>query len=240
HTNGDALDGMWIQIGDMWFDLGFETNRVVVFLAQDHGPYLAEGLEFRVYGSNTVWGAVSSQAVLKEVYLDGWRLHNPTEDQNDNGWCGDDISAVLELPGDYRYIKLMPWSDLSPWHEPEVDAVAGVPLVPLWADLEVTKTDAPDPVIAGNQFTYTVTVTNNGPSDATGVAVADTLPPEVTFVSAIPTQGSYNSGTNVWTVVNLDVGETETLTLVVTVDPATTGTIINEVTVSGDQPDPDP
>ena len=60
NTNGDELDGLYAQIVDPaegWWDLGFGTNRVVVFLSQDHGPYVGEGLETRVYGSNSLWGA---------------------------------------------------------------------------------------------------------------------------------------------------------------------------------------
>ncbi len=45
-------------------------------------------------------------------------------------------------------------------------------------DLVVTKTDSADPVIAGNQLTYTITVTNSGPSQATNVSLTDTLPAE--------------------------------------------------------------
>jgi len=46
----------------------------------------------------------------------------------------------------------------------------------LCADLWVTKSDLPDPVRVGEDFTYTIAVTNNGPNDATGVVVTDTLP----------------------------------------------------------------
>ena len=127
NTNGDNLDGLWAQIvypAEGWWDLGFATDRIVVFLSQDHGPYLAEGLETRVYGSNTLWGAVSSQAVLTDVYLDGWRSHNPAEDGNGNGWCSDDIAGVYKLPGMYRYVKIAAWSSVGTLNEPEVDAVA--------------------------------------------------------------------------------------------------------------------
>ena len=40
----------------------------------------------------------------------------------------------------------------------------------------VTKTDSPDPVIAGTSLTYTITVTNGGPSDAQGVTLDDACP----------------------------------------------------------------
>ena len=52
------------------------------------------------------------------------------------------------------------------------------------ADLSLVKTDAPDPVIAGAQLTYGLTVTNLGPSSARNVVVSDTLPTQVSFVSA--------------------------------------------------------
>jgi len=129
NTNGDHLDGLWAQIiypSEGWWDLGLATNRVVVFLSQDHGPYLEEGLEVRVYGSNTLWGAVSTQAVLIDIYLDGWRIHDASEDANGNGWCSDDIAAVFQLPGMYRYVKIAAWSSVGALNEPEVDAVARV------------------------------------------------------------------------------------------------------------------
>lgn len=59
-------------------------------------------------------------------------------------------------------------------------------------DLAITKTDSPDPVIAGSNVTYTITVTNNGPSDAQNVLVKDTLPPNVSFVSASSTNNQFN------------------------------------------------
>src|SRR5207237_7364968 len=62
-------------------------------------------------------------------------------------------------------------------------------LVATSADLSVTKTDAPDPVTAGTNLTYTITVSNAGSSDAQGVSLTDAVPAGTTFVSASQTGG---------------------------------------------------
>ena len=134
NTNGDALDGLWAQIysDGGWWDMGVATDTIAVFTSQDHGPYLAEGLEYRIFGTNTLWdnGALSAQAMATDVYLDGWRTHNAAEDRNGNGWLSDDITGVFNLGASYQYIKLVSWDPSGALSEPEVDAVARVTSVP--------------------------------------------------------------------------------------------------------------
>ncbi|RLD13734.1 MAG: hypothetical protein DRI28_05260, partial [Caldiserica bacterium] len=45
--------------------------------------------------------------------------------------------------------------------------------------LEIEKTDSPDPVVAGETLTYTITITNNGPSYARNVTLTDNIPDEI-------------------------------------------------------------
>src|SRR5262249_3660664 len=65
----------------------------------------------------------------------------------------------------------------------------------------------------GDTVTFTVTLKNNGPNDATGVALHDLLPAGLTFVSATPLQGSYNSTTGTWMVGTVASGASTTLIL---------------------------
>jgi uncharacterized repeat protein (TIGR01451 family) len=109
------------------------------------------------------------------------------------------------------------------------------------SDLAVVKTESADPVIAGASFSYSIQVTNNGPSNATGVTVSDTLPAELTFHPA----GSSGSCSAVGQVVTCTIGAlgaTSNTTVTVVVDVASsvaTGTIItNTATVDGNEPDP--
>jgi uncharacterized repeat protein (TIGR01451 family) len=74
------------------------------------------------------------------------------------------------------------------------------------ADLEINKTENLDPILTGENLTYTITIYNNGPHDATSVNVTDTLPPEVTYQSANTSIGSYSEsgGIVTWLINNMD------------------------------------
>ena len=68
----------------------------------------------------------------------------------------------------------------------------------------------------GKEITYTLTLTNNGPSAATGVTASDKLPAGVTFVSA-EGDGSYNAETGKWDLSNLTIAKDEVKTITITV-----------------------
>ena len=111
------------------------------------------------------------------------------------------------------------------------------------SDLSLTKTDAPDPVAPGADLTYTITVTNNGPSSAQNVTVNDTLPTGTTFGSATPSQGSCAGTTTVSCALgSIANGASPTITLVVHVGPSVAdGTVIsNTASVSSTTADPTP
>jgi uncharacterized repeat protein (TIGR01451 family) len=65
-----------------------------------------------------------------------------------------------------------------------------VSTTPSSADLSVTQVASPDQGVKGSNLTYTVTVTNSGPSAATGVVLTDFIPDtyytNVDFISATP------------------------------------------------------
>ncbi|ANB18193.1 Hypothetical protein I596_2181 [Dokdonella koreensis DS-123] len=110
------------------------------------------------------------------------------------------------------------------------------------ADLGVTKTVDNSAPTVGDDVVFTITIHNNGPSDATGVALTDPLPASLSFVSAAPSQGSYDPVSGIWSVGTLTAGgPTSTATLTITATVVSAGATTNTATVTGaDQPDPNP
>jgi len=64
------------------------------------------------------------------------------------------------------------------------------------ADLALTVTVSPHPVVAGGNLTFTFALRNNGPDDATGVVLSNALAPSVIFNSATVTNGGYAISNN--------------------------------------------
>ncbi len=108
------------------------------------------------------------------------------------------------------------------------------------ANLLVSKTSAPDPVNAGELLTYTVMVTNTGPAQATDVRIVDTIPAQMTFLSATASNGGICNAGVLCLLGSLGLNETVTVTILVRVDgDLRAGTIINnKATVFSEQLDP--
>ena len=110
------------------------------------------------------------------------------------------------------------------------------------ADVSVVKTASPNPVTAGSNITYTITVSNSGPDTAGSVTVTDNLPATTTFVSCNSTGGGVcgGSGNNrTVTFATMGSGTSAVITLVTQVNCniANGITITNTATVSSVTPD---
>jgi uncharacterized repeat protein (TIGR01451 family) len=105
-------------------------------------------------------------------------------------------------------------------------------------DLAVTKTDNTASYVPGASTTYTIVVTNNGPSAVSGATIVDTLPAQATggswvFVSATggATSGTASGTGALNTTGNLPVGATLTYHETITISGSASGNLTNTVTV---------
>jgi uncharacterized repeat protein (TIGR01451 family) len=115
------------------------------------------------------------------------------------------------------------------------------------ADLSTTITASPNPVLAGNNITYTVVVTNNGVATATNVSFSGAIPANTTYISATPVPAAgwscgVSAGTLSCSNLTLAAGASTTFTVIVKVNAATaSGTVITDTAnVSATTPDPNP
>ncbi len=113
------------------------------------------------------------------------------------------------------------------------------------ADLAVTKTDGKTQYVPGTTTTYTIVVTNNGPSNVVGASVIDTFPSQIegatwTAVYSAGSTGSASGSGDINTPVNLLSGGTATFTVTAPVRAGSFGNLTNTVTVSNPAGLPDP
>lgn len=81
------------------------------------------------------------------------------------------------------------------------------------ADLSITKTDARTTVNPNDSISYTLKVTNNGPSAANGVTVTDVITADLTNPNSPDANYSLSANTATWTGINLSPGQVINLTL---------------------------
>jgi uncharacterized repeat protein (TIGR01451 family) len=142
-------------------------------------------------------------------------------------------TALLQLGG-----QTLPAGDHGVLHVFAMCATTPPP--PTSADLSATLAAAPNPAIVGQPLTYTLTLANAGPADATGVTATATLPAAATLDTAGSTAGTcaQSGGALTCSIGALQAGASATVTLRVT--PTQAVELDAAATVSGDQADPLP
>jgi uncharacterized repeat protein (TIGR01451 family) len=105
------------------------------------------------------------------------------------------------------------------------------------ADLSIAKTSSADSIPAGGSLTYTLTVTNLGPSTSTQAVITDTLPTGLTLIAS-STVGASCVGNSVITCTfgSIAPGADASVMLTTQVAEANLGTIINTAVISASTP----
>lgn len=169
-----------------------------------------------VQGSLAVQGMAQYDGTLNVVFTNGSQLV-----------AGDQFAALSVPAGTATYGPAFAVNFDTAGLPAHLDAVADVlptgivvrivPKAGDYADLALSISDTPDPALAGQDVTYTISVQNNGTSPATGVTVSGTLP--------------------ACSLGDIAVGATASCTRTVTA--TTAGVLTQTVSVSGNETDPD-
>jgi hypothetical protein len=116
-TAANALTGLW-------YDLGGQANKLVVFPIIDHGPVLQESFEYDVYMSNDKvnW----TEATLETLYDQGWDANPAIADGYTTVW-------TMGLNQTFQYASVAWGNPGNPDQtflygdgDSEIDAVAGL------------------------------------------------------------------------------------------------------------------
>ena len=153
------------------------------------------------------------------------------------------IDVLVNATGDYNNIAQVTGADIfdidstpnnddGDQSEDDEDNASVTP-VQISTDLSLTKEVVDNDItpLVGSEITFEITITNDGPEDATGVLVTDLLPSGYDFVLYSSTTGSYDETSGLWTIGNMANGDTETLLIDVLVNA--TGDYNNIAQVTG-------
>ncbi|WP_298116272.1 DUF11 domain-containing protein, partial [Flavobacterium sp.] len=143
------------------------------------------------------------------------------------------ITATVNASGPYLNTACINGDNTDPVSGNDCSSVSTTP-VPV-TDLTVLKSISPLNFSVNSTVTFTITATNNGPSNATNVVVTDALPVGFTLSSATPSTGTWTNPN--WNIGNLASGATANLVVTAVANPnySTLADYTNTACISGTQ-----
>lgn len=201
------------------------NNAVFTITAGNNGPYPATGVSVKdvLPAGYTFISAVTSRGTWSSP---DWTIGNLASGANETLT----ITARVNDSGPYANTAIISGSvtDSNLLN----NSATVTPIVE--TDLSVTKTSGNTAPIVGETIVFTITASNLGTSNATGVVVNDALPSGYTFVSAAASTGSWSAPN--WNIGNLANGANASLTITALVNAS--GAYTNIATITGTQTDP--
>lgn len=239
----DAHGGLDIGWGPSWVSGAASAYAVNPGAAAWNTPYpvpVAADTSVKLYGLTTPMLAVYNPTpntvirIAREI-ADATQTHYPIAAQP---WTGQ-FGPVCRLQWGFRRA---PNAMTSAGRDAFINLVTAPPCGQAVSevDVEISKTANTDAATVGQPLTYTLTVKNNSRVTAPSVKVQDTLPPDVAFVSATPSQGTCLYAAGAVTCELGDIPGGGVATIVIVVKPTEAGDLINTAKVSAKALDPNP
>jgi len=216
--NGQSVTSLSFSVGVPPGGRSVRTNPVVGDFNGDGKLDLAYHVDFAlVSGILLGRGDASFSSAVQDVPLQPGNAPWIAQDLN-----GDKLADLIAIGGTGAN-NIEVWLNTSPTSGADVGLLS-------------TAVSA-GPYVVGTNLTFTTDVLNQGPQDATGVTLTDTLPNGVTFVSATAAQGSCMQSNG---VVTCNIGALASAfdsPITIAVTPTAVGTISNTMSVTANQAD---
>ncbi|WP_318312128.1 T9SS type B sorting domain-containing protein [Flagellimonas crocea] len=151
--------------------------------------------------------------------------------QTPTGNAGEYTHIAEVVSADQLDVDSTPNNDDGDQSEDDEDSLV---VAPLQADLSLTKFVVGGDLspYVGEQISFEISVSNDGPHGATNVRIEDQLSSGFSFVSYSATSGTYDPANGFWDINNIANGTTETLTIDVLVNPTGNYTNTSQVLAS--------
>jgi uncharacterized repeat protein (TIGR01451 family) len=209
----DPLETVTVSFGLVNRGLGPTTNLTATLLALNQAVPLSNA---QTYGALPTNGAA---VALPFTFLV-------------DGACGQTFSAVLELRDGAYLVGRVPFDmTLGVLSNGQFVCCSS-------ADLSVAVSSSPAPVTVSSPLTYLVTVTNRGPSIATGVVLTNKFSAPVQFLFSSLDQQNWSVANNQFLGSLPDLAPGNSLTVTNIVAPGAIGDLFNYVLVAADEYDP--
>ena len=211
------------------------------------GPVAATAATF----TQTTPPNTNFQSITKPA---GWSCVTPAVGSAGTITCTDGGNLALNAPGAFTLVLQVSAVTPSATNIAETATASATNIVPNLtnnsatatvvvanansADMAIVKTASPSPTVPeGDNLTYTLAVTNNGPASATNVTVTDALPSAVTYLSATTTVGTCSEAGGSVTCLLGTMANAATATVTIITTAGTPSVVANTATVSADQTD---
>lgn len=217
---------------------GQQVNYTVT--VTNNGPDTAQNVNLNDEFSSPWFGRISNlqYRVFDGTSWTGWITFASNPQDISLGSINSGSSKIIEIMGtvlssspagiiNNTAIATSTTPDPTPENRDTVNTI-----VDTQADLTINKSGTPNPVVAGENLTYSLVIHNNGPSDAQNVIVNDdvtSLLNNPTFITSLGDSGNWNGSINLGALAS---GGTVTITITGQVKPSITQTITNTAYVS--------